>query len=83
MSLLRDLDYAGRRVLVTGAANGIGAAMARQFATAGATLLMADAEPAPLAALAAELGARAHVLTSPGQPPSTRWHRLRARWTCW
>ena len=32
--LIEDLDYTGRRVLVTGAANGFGAAMAAAFAAA-------------------------------------------------
>jgi NAD(P)-dependent dehydrogenase (short-subunit alcohol dehydrogenase family) len=61
MSLLQDLSFAGQRVLVSGAANGIGAAMAAQFAAAGATLVMADAEAEPLKRLAAKLGAEAHV----------------------
>jgi NAD(P)-dependent dehydrogenase (short-subunit alcohol dehydrogenase family) len=61
MNLLQDLNFAGRRVLISGAANGIGAAMARQFASAGAALVMADAEAEPLMRLAADLGAEAHV----------------------
>jgi NAD(P)-dependent dehydrogenase (short-subunit alcohol dehydrogenase family) len=55
MTLLQDLDYTGRRVLITGAANGFGAAMAAQFAAAGASVIMADIEPMPAApALGAE-----------------------------
>ena len=58
MSLLQDLDYTGRRVLITGAANGFGAAMAKHFAAAGASVVMADIEPMPDAEL---LGAEAHI----------------------
>ena len=58
MTLLQDLDYAGRRVLITGAANGFGAAMAAQFAAAGASVIMADVEPLPAAQA---LGAEAHL----------------------
>jgi NAD(P)-dependent dehydrogenase (short-subunit alcohol dehydrogenase family) len=61
MTLLQDLDYTGRRVLVTGAANGFGAAMAQEFATAGATVVMADIEAGTLRDRAAPLGAEAHV----------------------
>ena len=51
---------AGRVVLITGAARGIGAETARQAAARGATLALLGLEPEKLAALAAELGAR-HV----------------------
>ena len=61
MSLLQDLDYTGRRVLVTGAANGFGAAMAQEFATAGASVVMADIEQEALQAGATALGAEALV----------------------
>ncbi len=44
MTLVQDLDYAGRRVLITGAANGFGAAMSVAFKAAGATVIMADIE---------------------------------------
>jgi NAD(P)-dependent dehydrogenase (short-subunit alcohol dehydrogenase family) len=58
MTLLQDLDYSGRRVLITGAANGFGAAMATHFAAAGASVIMADIEPMPDAQA---LGAEAHI----------------------
>lgn len=57
--LLRDLDFTGRRVLVTGAANGFGAATARLFHAHGASLVLADIETDTLAPIAAELGAEA------------------------
>jgi NAD(P)-dependent dehydrogenase (short-subunit alcohol dehydrogenase family) len=40
--LARDLDFTGRRVLVTGAAGGLGRALAAGFASHGATLVLAD-----------------------------------------
>ncbi len=61
MTLARDLDFTGRRVLVTGAANGFGAAMADAFHAAGAALVLADVEAGPLAELAGRLGAEHHV----------------------
>ena len=61
MTLARDLDFTGKRVLVTGAANGFGAALCELLANHGATLVMADIEPAPLDALADRLGAERHV----------------------
>jgi NAD(P)-dependent dehydrogenase (short-subunit alcohol dehydrogenase family) len=39
--LARDLDFSGRRVLITGAANGFGAALAHRFAEHHATLVLA------------------------------------------
>ena len=55
-----DLSLDGRVALVTGAAQGIGRAIARAFRDAGATIHLADMDPAVEAA-AAELGATAHV----------------------
>lgn len=51
-----DLD--GRRVLVTGGASGIGAACARAFAAAGATVVIADLDAAGAKSLASELGGK-------------------------
>ncbi len=48
---------AGRRILITGAASGIGAATARRFAQEGATLALLDVQAEKLAAVAAEVGA--------------------------
>jgi NAD(P)-dependent dehydrogenase (short-subunit alcohol dehydrogenase family) len=50
-----DLDFTGKRVLVTGAASGIGAAMARTFHAHGATMVLADRDAAGLEAMAREL----------------------------
>lgn len=61
MGLIQDFDFKGRRVLVTGAANGFGAAMARLFAGQNANLVLADIEAKNVAALAREIGAEAHT----------------------
>jgi len=58
--LFADLNFRHRRVLITGAANGFGAAIAQRFAEHGASLVLADIEAAPLAAIAARLNAQAH-----------------------
>jgi 3-oxoacyl-[acyl-carrier protein] reductase len=55
-----DLD--GKAALVTGASGGIGAAIARALHGAGATVGLSGTRVDALEALAAELGARAHVL---------------------
>lgn len=47
---------APRRLLVTGAAQGIGRAIAHQLAGAGATLALLDRNESALTALAGELG---------------------------
>jgi NAD(P)-dependent dehydrogenase (short-subunit alcohol dehydrogenase family) len=51
-------DLAGKVVMITGPARGIGEAVARAAAERGATLALVGLEPDRLAALAAELGAR-------------------------
>lgn len=55
-------DLTGKRALITGASGGIGAAIARALHGAGATVALSGTREAPLAALAADLGARAHVV---------------------
>lgn len=45
----------GRTAVITGAASGIGAALARRFAAAGMNLVLADIEPGPLDEVAGEL----------------------------
>lgn len=55
-------DLTGKNALVTGASGGIGADIARQLHSAGATVGLSGTRVEPLEALAAELGARVHVL---------------------
>jgi 3-oxoacyl-[acyl-carrier protein] reductase len=55
-------DLTGKRALITGASGGIGAAIARALHGAGATVALSGTREAPLTALAAELGDRAHVV---------------------
>jgi NAD(P)-dependent dehydrogenase (short-subunit alcohol dehydrogenase family) len=61
VSLSHDFDFTGRRILLTGAANGFGAAMAALFHAAGARLVLADIEEQPLAEVAERCGAEAYV----------------------
>ncbi|PIE07951.1 MAG: 3-oxoacyl-[acyl-carrier-protein] reductase [Rhodobacterales bacterium] len=55
-------DLTGKTALVTGASGGIGGAIARALHGAGAVVGLSGTREAPLQALAAELGDRAHVL---------------------
>jgi 3-oxoacyl-[acyl-carrier protein] reductase len=54
-------DLTGKKALVTGASGGIGGAVARALHAQGATVALSGSRTAPLEALAAELGDRAHV----------------------
>lgn len=55
-------DLNGKNALITGASGGIGGAIAKALHGAGATVALSGTRVEPLEALAAELGARAHVL---------------------
>ncbi|MDM7931189.1 3-oxoacyl-[acyl-carrier-protein] reductase [Tabrizicola sp.] len=55
-------DLTGKTALVTGASGGIGADIARALHAVGATVGLSGTRTEPLERLAAELGARAHVL---------------------
>lgn len=55
-------SLAGRTALITGASGGIGAAIARTLHGLGAVVTLSGTREAALAALAAELGERAHVI---------------------
>jgi 3-oxoacyl-[acyl-carrier protein] reductase len=55
-------DLTGKTALVTGASGGIGGEIARALHGAGAVVGLSGTREAPLAALAAELGDRVHVL---------------------
>src|SRR4051794_39396810 len=70
MSLVQDLDFGGKRVLITGAANGFGAAIAREFAACGAVLLLADIEEDPLRTLGNELGSTSVHIYDQSKIPS-------------
>ena len=50
------VDLSGRRALVTGAASGIGAAIAERFVAAGAVVIAVDRDEAGLKELAGRLG---------------------------
>ena len=59
-------DFKGKTAVVTGAASGIGRALAQRFASLEMRVVLADIEPGPLAEVAAQLVARgAEVLAVP------------------
>src|SRR6201999_4490920 len=61
----------GRIVYVSGAAHGIGAAIAKRFANAGAALYLVDRDPPRLPKIPAELGA-AHEVVDLGDEAAVR-----------
>lgn len=57
-----DFDLSGKTALITGASRGIGAAGARAFAEAGASVVLAARSGGEIEALAGEIGARARAV---------------------
>ena len=75
-------DLAGKVVLITGGANGIGTAMVEAFAAQGATVCFCDIDPAG-GAVAARLGGNLHFdkVDLRNEAEIVRWcDRLAARW---
>ena len=60
----------GKTALVTGASGGIGGAIARALHAQGATVVLSGTRDAALAALAGELGSRAHVCPADLRDPA-------------
>jgi len=56
------IDFHDKTALVTGAASGIGAALAAGLAARGASVILADIDEAGLSATAAHIGPAAHVI---------------------
>ena len=82
------MEISGSVALVTGAASGIGAGIARQLAAAGATVVVADLQDEKGEALAAEIGGVfAHVDVTDTEPdhgrrrPRHRAGRAADRWS--
>ncbi|MDT8304682.1 MAG: SDR family oxidoreductase [Anaerolineae bacterium] len=83
-SLVELISLAGKTALVTGAAAGMGAAIARRFAEAGAHLHLLDVDQAGVEALARELAAagttvHAHTVDLANRAAIDRfWHEIAA-----
>jgi 2-dehydro-3-deoxy-L-rhamnonate dehydrogenase (NAD+) len=59
---MNRLDLAGRRAVVTGAAAGLGLAIAKRLAQSGARVSLWDRDSASLSQVAAEIGSNAMTL---------------------
>ena len=79
-------DLTGRSALVTGAAGGIGSAVAEALADAGAAVLVTDLDKDAAAAVAERISAQRLAGPSPPlstcliESPPTRRRRRRRRW---
>ena len=65
-----DLDLKGKRVLITGAASGIGAAMAKTFFEHNATTILADRDPMQLERIAKEVSGSETIVFDQGEKES-------------
>ena len=66
----RDLRFDGRRVLVTGAAGGLGSEMARAFHVHGGQVVLADRDRERLEGIASELGGAERLAYDQADPDS-------------
>ena len=75
-----SFDFTGRSAIVTGAARGIGLAIARHFHAAGATVFMVDLDETALTEAASEIGAIAVAadITRSADADAVRLYRRRA-----
>ena len=73
------VTFAGKQAIVTGAGSGIGAALCRALAGAGADVVCTDVDGDAAARTAEPLGARSARSTSPTPPPFRRRRRGRGR----
>nr|WP_292686638.1 SDR family oxidoreductase [Novosphingobium sp.] len=79
--MIAQQRLAGKRAIITGAARGIGKAIATAFAAEGAQLLLADIDAAALSATAAELGGEAFTCDVSRKAEVERlMERAAARW---
>ncbi len=71
-------ELSGRVAVVTGAASGIGLAMAQRFAAEGMRVVLSDVEPGPLEQATA--GLRGAATTSAASSPTSRGGRRSTAW---